>query len=35
MVIGFIIVSVGALLLNRQSVEQMERMRPRPRRTVH
>ncbi len=35
LVIGFIIVSAGVFLLNRQSVEQMQRMRPRPRRTIH
>src|SRR2546430_10277901 len=35
MVIGFLIVSVGVLLMNRQQTDQMARMRPRPRRTLH
>ncbi len=35
MVIGFIIVSVGVLLLNRQEMDRMQQMRMRPRRTAH
>ena len=35
LVIGFILVSVGVLLLNRQKMDQLQQMRPRSRRSVH
>jgi len=35
LVIGFILVSVGILFLNRQKMDQLQQMRPRSRRSVH